>query len=177
MESEATRKGIGGHTRANRGRTDDWLTPKFIIDALGPFDLDPCVASEMPWRTANEMWSEGGLERDWGTGLFWLNPPYGPETHKWLAIAKDKRGIALIFARTETKMFFDSVWSSATAVFFIEGRLHFYDTAGKRAVGNAGGPSVLIAYGDECAERLRTREGISGIYLPLSTSKQTKGKT
>ncbi len=23
--------------------TDTWLTPKFIIDALGPFDLDPCA--------------------------------------------------------------------------------------------------------------------------------------
>ena len=32
-----------------------WLTPRYIIDALGPFDLDPCCPPKMPWRTAAEM--------------------------------------------------------------------------------------------------------------------------
>ena len=38
------RTGIGSHTRAVRGRTDDWLTPPEIIAALGRFDLDPCAS-------------------------------------------------------------------------------------------------------------------------------------
>jgi hypothetical protein len=33
---------IGKHERPNKGATDIWLTPLEIIDALGPFDLDPC---------------------------------------------------------------------------------------------------------------------------------------
>lgn len=33
-----------------------WLTPKWIIDVLGAFDLDPCCPDgEMPWRTADRM--------------------------------------------------------------------------------------------------------------------------
>lgn len=32
-----------------------WLTPKWIIDALGPFDMDPCVPDHMPWSTATRM--------------------------------------------------------------------------------------------------------------------------
>ncbi len=41
-----------------------------------------------------------------------LNPPYGEQTERWLAkLAKHGNGIALVYARTETKMFFDSVWN------------------------------------------------------------------
>jgi len=36
-------KGIGGHTKAYRGATDDWITPPHIVGALGRFDLDPCA--------------------------------------------------------------------------------------------------------------------------------------
>ena len=33
-----------------------WLTPKWIIDVLGAFDIDPCCPDgEMPWRTADRM--------------------------------------------------------------------------------------------------------------------------
>ncbi len=50
-------------------------------------------------------------------------------------------------------MFFDSVWSKATAVLFLKGRLSFCDTTGKPG-GPAGAASVLIAYGDEARGRL-----------------------
>jgi len=57
----------------------------------------------------------------------WLNPPYGTETFKWLAhLAEHRRGIALIFARTETKGFHREIWNKAHAVFFFEGRLSFW---------------------------------------------------
>ncbi len=44
-----------------------WLTPRYIIDALGPFDLDPCCPPKMPWRTAAEMVCRpaDGLAVDW----------------------------------------------------------------------------------------------------------------
>lgn len=29
--------------RAKTGTTDEWYTPKEIINALGKFDLDPCA--------------------------------------------------------------------------------------------------------------------------------------
>src|SRR5208337_2089549 len=38
---ETRNLGISGHEPPYRGRTEEWLTPRFILDALGPFDLDP----------------------------------------------------------------------------------------------------------------------------------------
>lgn len=156
-------KGIGGHHRAFRGRSDDWITPKFILDALGEFDLDPCACDPQPWLAAKTQYTinEDGLSQPW-FGRVWMNPPYGPETSKWLKkLANHNCGVALIFARTETEMFFESVWTKASAVFFIQGRLYFYHPDGTRATHNSGAPSVLVSYGCECGQLLKN-SGLNG---------------
>lgn len=142
-------KGIGGHQRAYEGKTDEWLTPPDIIQALGPFDLDPCSPINRPWDTAKVHYTveDDGLSKPW-MGRVWLNPPYGPMTGTWLNMLADHgNGISLIFARTETEMFHAQVWERADAIFFFKGRLFFHDVAGNRAKHNSGGPSVLVAYG------------------------------
>lgn len=149
-------KGIGGHHRGFRGATDEWLTPPEIVQALGPFDLDPCSPVNRPWPTAAQHLTvdDDGLSTPW-SGRVWLNPPYGPQTGKWLEkLANHGNGMALVFARTETAMFQKSVWPRALAILFLYGRLHFHNVIGERAKANAGGPSVLIAYGPNNAERL-----------------------
>lgn len=141
--------GIGGHQRGHRGRSDTWLTPPEILKAIGPFDLDPCCPAWMPWPTAVTMVRRpaDGLLGKWH-GRVWLNPPYGPATAAWLKrLADHGNGIALTFARTETEMFHRQVWDRADAVLFLRGRLHFHHEDGRRAKANAGGPSVLVAYG------------------------------
>jgi hypothetical protein len=75
-------------------------------------------------------------------------------------------GTALIFARTETAVFFETVWRAATAVLFIEGRLFFHRPDGSRAPANAGAPSCLVAYGQNDASQLK-RSGIRGQFVPL----------
>lgn len=57
--------------------TDEWYTPKEIIDALGKFDLDPCAPVKPLWQTATQMYNKNhdGLTKDW-IGRVWLNPPY-----------------------------------------------------------------------------------------------------
>lgn len=148
-------KGIGGHQSAKM-RTDEWLTPKSLIDVLGPFDLDPCAPAVRPWPTAARHFTskDNGIKLRW-TGFVWLNPPYGKETGVWLSkLVGHGNGIALVFARTETRMFFDSVWPYATALLFLRGRLHFCDVDGVPAKANAGAPTVLIAYGEEARARL-----------------------
>lgn len=140
--------GIGSHTRAHRGASDSWITPRYLIDRLGPFDLDPCAAPVQPWPCARHAYTVDGLTRPW-FGRVWLNPPYGPQTGRWLErLADHGNGIALTFARTETRMFHRFVFGRATALMFLEGRLHFYRPDGRRGEHNAGGPSVLIAYGE-----------------------------
>ena len=152
-------KGIGGHHRAFRGATDVWLTPPELIKALGPFDIDPCAAPEpRPWKTAHVMWSPptDGLAMAWG-GRIWMNPPYGPQTGKWLKkLADHGNGMALIFARTETAMFFEQVWNRADAILFFAGRLFFCYPDGRKASANAGGPSCLIAYGQNKVDVLNS---------------------
>lgn len=164
-------KGIGGHQRAYQGRTDEWLTPPEIIKTLGPFDLDPCSPVNRPWDTASVHYTveDDGLSKAW-VGRVWLNPPYGPETGKWLQrLAEHGCGVALIFARTETEMFHSWVWEKANAMLFLRGRLHFHTVSGKRASFNAGGPSVLIAYGRPNVERLK-ESGIAGRFVSLDRS-------
>lgn len=157
-------KGIGGHTSPNCGATDSWVTPQRIIEALGPFDLDPCQCDPQPWPCATTGYTQeqNGLSLPW-SGRVWLNPPYSSAA-KWLEkLADHNHGTALIFARTETEMFQEFVWNRATGILFLWGRLFFHHPDGKRAKGNSGGPSVLIAYGENDAEKLKTC-GLPGAY-------------
>jgi hypothetical protein len=156
------------HERPNNGFTNSWITPKFIIDDLGPFDLDPCACIPQPWPCAKNQYTikDDGLKSDW-FGRVWLNPPYGTQCGRWLEkLAAYKNGIALIFARTETKMFINFVWEEATALLFIYGRLYFHRPDGSTQ-GNAGAPSVLVAYNEYDAIRLKESK-IAGKYIDVN---------
>jgi hypothetical protein len=160
-------RGIGGHHSARAGK-DEWLTPPHILQALGPFDLDPCSPITRPWPTAAEHYTEldDGLTLPW-RGRVWMNPPYGPATGHWLErLAAHGDGIALVFARTETAAWVDYVWGKASAVFFLFGRLNFHHVNGDRAEANSGAPSALIAYGARNAECLRSC-GLAGRFVEL----------
>lgn len=104
-----------------------------------------------PWDTAKQHYTlaDDGLAQDWA-GRVWLNPPYGPGMDKWLArlAGHDGGGLALIFARTETRAFFSEVWDKADALLFFRGRIKFYTAEGTQAQA-AQSPSVLIAYGQQ----------------------------
>lgn len=163
--ADSVRKGIGGHTLPNKGSTDSWITPKFIIDDLGPFDLDPCQCTPQPWSCARKSYTieQDGLSQPW-FGRVWLNPPYS-NAWVWLdKLAAHGNGIALIFARTETEGFVRHVWGKARAVKFLHGRLFFHKPDGVRASGNSGGPSCLVAYGEECFEIL-SKSKLSGTLV------------
>ena len=167
--------GMGGHQSAS-SVTDVWLTPPEIIEALGPFDLDPCSPDPRPWPTATRHISlpTDGLTADWSDDEFvWCNPPYGPHTFAWMhrLAGHPAGGIGLIFARTETQGFFDEVWGKADAVLFLKGRLYFHLPDGSRAPANSGAPSVLIAYGAEAVRRL-DRSGLDGRLVHLTAAGQ-----
>lgn len=144
------------HTLRKDLTTDSLITPKWLIDRLGPFDLDPCACDPQPWACASEQWTENGLMRPW-FGMVWLNPPYGRQLGAWLnRLALHGNGMALIFARTDTRAFHNHVWPFASLVLFLRGRLTFCRPNGDLAPEghNSGGPSVLIAYGEEAVKRL-----------------------
>lgn len=162
-----TAVGMGGHQSA-RMNTDVWLTPPELLEQLGVFDLDPCAApAPRPWPTAAEHIAlpRDGLIEPWH-GRVWLNPPYGKYTHLWMKrLAEHNHGTALIFARTETTMFRETVWRHASAVKFLSGRLHFHHASGERALSNSGAPSCLVAFGDYDAERLMYDNDLAGFAV------------
>lgn len=167
-------------------KNDEWLTPPWILAGLGHFNLDPCAPPPLrrPWRTASIMLCEtqDGLSADW-EGRVWLNPPFGREAVKWMRrMVMHGDGVALLPARTETEMFFETVWSRASSILFLKSRPHFHvsqDTcfprskgepifvkAGCAAPANSGAPICLISYGPQNSIALRDC-GLPGKYIRL----------
>lgn len=141
--------------------TTTWLTPPEIIEALGPFDLDPCAAIDQPWPTAGKHYTlhDNGLNQPWH-GRVWLNPPFGNEAGFWIRrMADHGNGIALLPARTETNVWIDGVWTQADAILFMFRRPHFYRIDGSKARANSGAPIALIGYGEANANLLQERNG------------------
>jgi hypothetical protein len=148
-----------------RMKNDEWLTPPEIVRACGEFDLDPCAPVVRPWDTARQHFTkeDDGLAQAW-SGRVWCNPPFGREAIKWLRrLAAHGNGVALIPARTETVMFYETVWGAADAVLFIQGRPHFHYVDGRRAAANSGAPICLVAYGAGNVAALRA----SGLGVTL----------
>lgn len=160
----------------NTDNEETWLTPPWLIRRLGPFDLDPCTIAERPWDTAATHYTkaDNGLSHDWTPyPHIWLNPPYGDKTFRWLhrLSLHPGTGYALIFARTETKGFFEQVWHRAAAVFFFRGRIRFH-----RADGTEGdapnAPSCLITYAPEGIDKLTAlQQDGRGICLQLRAAR------
>lgn len=148
---------LSSHQRG--GGHDEWLTPPEILARLGRFDLDPCapVLTRRPWPTADRHFTveDDGLALQWH-GRVWLNPPFGRAAAHWMRrMAAHRDGIALLPARTETVMFYESVWPVAHAICFLRGRPHFHYVDGRRAQANSGAPICLIAYTEADAKVLR----------------------
>lgn len=149
---ERTRRaGIGSH-HSTASITDEWLTPRWLVDRLagpwGPFDLDPCAPIVRPWPTAARHLTveDNGLRAQWHGSVF-LNPPYS-DAGRWLSrLAEHDNGCALVFARTETAWWHDDIWPKAAGVLFLRSRLTFCHLDGSISRYNAGGPSALVAYG------------------------------
>jgi hypothetical protein len=158
----------GAHESPRMGK-DEWLTPPWLIARLGTFDLDPCSpGNRRPWDTAKRHIDrhENGLTQPWH-GRVWLNPPYGKFAALWLKrLAAHRDGIALIFARTDTESFFESVWDAADAVLFLRGRMTFCHVTGKPGDMAAGAASVLVAYGPQNVKALEACADL-GHFQPI----------
>lgn len=168
---------IGSHQRSI-GKSQVHITPKWIIDALGPFDLDPCAADPRPWDCAERNLTEAddGLSAEWG-GRVWLNPPFHRyQVGRWVErMAAHACGIALLHARTETE-WFQPIWTSATALFFLARRVTFCQANGNPQIvsdplskhygkpANSGAPVVLVAFSASDAGRL-AESGLAGVFV------------
>lgn len=162
---------LGSHQRTI-GASQVHVTPRWIVERLGPFDLDPCAATVRPWDCArhNIVEQQNGLALQW-SGFVWLNPPFHRyQVELWIEkMALHDHGIALLHARTETA-WFAPVWRDAKALLFMNRRLTFCKpdgtpcTTAKGEPANSGAPPVLVAFGNEAARRLETSR-IAGAFV------------
>ena len=155
---------LGSHQQTV-GRSQNHITPKWIIDRFDPLDLDPCAADPRPWDCARVNWIVDGLVRVW-FGLVWLNPPFDRyEVGAWITkLAEHGNGICLLHARTEAG-WFEPIWERAAAILFMADRIHFHRPDGSRQPANSGAPPILAAFGDEALRRLQCC-GIAGRLVP-----------
>ena len=99
---------------------DDWYTPRWIIDTLGPFDLDPCAAPESvrPFPTATTMLTrqEDGLAHEWH-GTVWMNPPYSRALLRQFCerMARHGDGIALLVNRQDNLLWQEVIFPTAAS--------------------------------------------------------------
>lgn len=146
---------------SHEGLSNTWFTPKELIESLGEFDLDPCTEGFRPFDTAQHHIchdrGECGLKSAW-RGRVWLNPPYGKHIAAWLKkMATHRNGVALVFARTETRWAQDAL-RDADAVNFLAGRIAFVKEHGQ-PVTNAGTGSMLLAWGDVNVHAISNQPG------------------
>ena len=160
---QATPKG------AANTNTDVWLTPSWIIEKLGPFDLDPCghlpKGKPISPTAANYFTEkEDGLKQDWFGDVF-VNFPYS-QSKEWLEKCKyefknNPRVVSIIvlcFVRSETKAWQENV-KSATGINLINRRIKFLNHLGEQK-GNGNAPSCLIAWGARAFEQIKKVDGI-----------------
>lgn len=141
--------------------TTTHLTPKPIIEALGPFDLDPATpVGDMPWKTATKRLTpdEDGLATPWAAQDFvWLNPPFGRGIAAWLSkMDAHGHGLALVPDNTDTAWFQDHVGHgrSVQLVLFPRSRVKFCKQDGQQHAQGLPGGVAIVAYGEEAGRRL-----------------------
>jgi hypothetical protein len=152
----------------NHESENTWFTPKHFIEALGPFDLDPCTASFRPFHTAKKHYEhdlgDNGLELPW-SGDVWLNPPYGKQIMPFInKFIEHKKGIMLIFARMGSEGVQKLINSGATC-YCLRKRLYFIQKHGLKST-NAGTDSILVFFDDKYIDKCKSLEGvfIEGVF-------------
>ncbi len=154
---EKTRPMIEGSTLSS----DEWCTPKWLCDLLGPFDLDPCSnprshvdALETCWFGSTIPSHRDGLTFDWGTRSTWVNPPYSNVGPWAVKLAAHQGPWCALLKNDSTTRWYAALMSANPIVAPFRRRLKF---EGDRAM-TANFPSMLVykrwAPSDELAEHL-----------------------
>ena len=178
-----TSGGRGFVHESTYNESKEWYTPRFIFQKLGvDFDLDPCSPGYdiVPWIPVQFHYTvkDNGLVAPWHGNVF-MNPPYGSDTPRWMKrLSEHGNGIALVFARPDTKWFHDYI-PKADAICFVKGRVAFvraedalfYADGQREPKGGCGAASMLVAYGEKNTEALFK----SGLGLTLSVSRPNSG--
>jgi hypothetical protein len=123
--------------------SDDFLTPPYIVKAMGEFDLDPCGSQRSVEKLAHAEYKyphDNGLLLPWRGSVF-VNPPFS-ELQTWVGkFILHGNGVLLVPARIEVSWFW-KLWVYCDAFFFTKGPIKYLCPAGKTPPGFLAGRSV-----------------------------------
>jgi hypothetical protein len=136
-------------TRVDSGRVE-WCTPRVVLECVEAIDsiaLDPCWSPRSLVQADECLSLEGGNDgltyswRSLGTGLVYVNPPYGAALKQWVPkiLAEAEAGceiVALLPNRTEAGWFAD-LHSACDAAVAWRGRLTFVGAPHSAMFGSA----------------------------------------
>lgn len=159
------------------GKNDEWLTPPWLVEALGVFQLDPCAVKDGPWLLADKNFTieDDGLEQDWEKLRAWMNPPFNRWRAKHWAkkMSDNNNGISLQIGKTEVQWFHEFYADVAVSMLLMDKRFAFLDRDGNepvdkdgKKIGNCGGSPILVAFGSDNADALEDSK--LGKHVPLN---------
>lgn len=144
---------------------DTWLTPRYILDQLGEFDLDPCAADSNPNWVAPEQYTkkDNGLTSPWHGRVF-VNPPFSNCVPWVFKHAEHRHGICLIPASVESVHWRKVVWQLAVGIYLLHGRTRFCNPDGSATRGRPLRSIALIAWTPRDREFL-VKSTLAGVYI------------
>ena len=141
---------------------DKLKTPKWVYEALGEFDLDPCASKETFIAKQNYALERGdnGLKLEWN-GFVWCNPPFS-EKQLWIdRMIQHNNGILLLPERGSAPWF--GPLAEKSGFYFVMGKkINFEGGSSSNNIG-----SVLFCFGVEAIERIH-RSGLPGHYVTVN---------
>lgn len=143
-------------------KNDDLKTPKYIIDALGPFDLDPCSCEDTTIGKIN-WWDgryENGLRKYW-SGFVWCNPPFS-QKEIWIKLMMKHNNGILILPERGSAPWFGPLAKSAGMYFVMGKKINFVGGSSSNNVG-----SVLFPFGKEAIRRIQN-SGLPGHLVTVA---------
>lgn len=140
------------------------LTPKWMIDSLGVFDMDCCGLKAHATASRVIQLPEDGLTATW-EGRVWCNPPYS-KPEPWVKrMHTHGRGISLTLASTGTQ-WFQKYCFGARGILFLDKRPKFVRLDGSAF--SIMRDCALTAYGEGDLEALKN-SGLTGRLIELSS--------
>jgi hypothetical protein len=143
-------------------KNDILQTPQYIIDALGPFDLDPC-AGALTNIGATNWWdgrSDNGLTKEW-FGTVYCNPPFSQKQQWAERMIQHGDGI-LILPERGSAPWFGPLAEAAGGYFVMGKKINFIGGPSSNNLG-----SVLFPFGQKAFEKIRV-SNLPGHFVRVS---------
>ena len=138
--------------------TDERFTPRWLLEELGRFDLDPCSPAGGPLHRMANRWltvADDGLRSEWEGSVF-MNPPFSNPTPWARKMIAHGNGVALLPVSNSAWRY--EVLESADLFWFPRDFAFIGVTHAQMRISM---PVFLAAFGDDSAGRLR-RLAMSG---------------